>query len=287
MDADLLYISAGYPLFCATMVYAMDPVSPRDRQLIQDLLERGSRMLELRLCFHDLQQRSGLSKDWRQHANPACMTVKAEHQPECAAFCGTKIEREIAGLPDGSIHECPFGHTDIAAPVWVEGMLAGVLYAGVVWMRPDLPEYDGFVFHPPRQWLEDRRVMLVALARQLGALLTVDSERPEHSRRAMIVGYLSNRLGDPVRLADVAERLSLSVSRTGHLIKELFGETFPQLLVRLRLARAARLLSMTDLPAGEIAVDTGFADQSHFTRAFRRHYGMSPIRYRKEHETGV
>jgi AraC family transcriptional regulator len=48
-----------------------------------------------------------------------------------------------------------------------------------------------------------------------------------------------------------------------------------------RLDRAARLLTSGRKPIAEVAVHTGFADQSHLNRHFTRAYGVSPARYRK------
>ena len=51
---------------------------------------------------------------------------------------------------------------------------------------------------------------------------------------------------------------------------------------RLRLAWAAGELARTDTPLAVIASQAGFADQSHFTRLFRQHLGITPARYRAQ-----
>lgn len=53
-----------------------------------------------------------------------------------------------------------------------------------------------------------------------------------------------------------------------------------QLLHKLRLDEAIRLLRETTRPIGEIALHTGWCDQSAFTRNFSRYTGISPGRYR-------
>jgi AraC family transcriptional activator of pobA len=47
------------------------------------------------------------------------------------------------------------------------------------------------------------------------------------------------------------------------------------------MLEAARLLRFTELTVGEIAFRAGFADQLYFSRAFKRHYGEAPMRYRE------
>jgi AraC family transcriptional regulator len=48
-----------------------------------------------------------------------------------------------------------------------------------------------------------------------------------------------------------------------------------------RLEWATAKIASSDVPLARIALDAGFADQSHFTRAFRRHSGVTPGRYRE------
>lgn len=81
--------------------------------------------------------------------------------------------------------------------------------------------------------------------------------------------------------------MALSSSRTGHLVREVFSQTFPQLMTSLRLERGARLLCLNEETIGAIALQTGFSDQSHFSRAFKRQFKMSPLAYRKKNRIQV
>jgi len=49
---------------------------------------------------------------------------------------------------------------------------------------------------------------------------------------------------------------------------------------RAQLRRAASLLSESRMALADVALETGFADQSHFCRIFKREIGVSPARYR-------
>jgi AraC family transcriptional regulator len=52
---------------------------------------------------------------------------------------------------------------------------------------------------------------------------------------------------------------------------------------RLRLEWAAEKLARSDVPLASLATEAGFVDQSHFTRAFKGQFGMTPARYRAAH----
>mgnify|MGYP001787607280 CR=1 FL=1 len=59
------------------------------------------------------------------------------------------------------------------------------------------------------------------------------------------------------------------------------GLNYSDLLVELRMRRALHWLDHTDRPVMDIASALGYTDASNFTRAFRRHTGMSPRAFRK------
>ncbi len=72
---------------------------------------------------------------------------------------------------------------------------------------------------------------------------------------------------------------------TPHLIKQfkmVFKQTPYQYLVAIRLQHAAKKLTTSDIPVGELAWHCGFNDASAFGRAFRKMYGLPPERYRAE-----
>jgi AraC family transcriptional regulator len=63
--------------------------------------------------------------------------------------------------------------------------------------------------------------------------------------------------------------------------RKAYGCTVGSYLRWLRLVRAARRLAESDAPLAEIAIAAGFADQSHFSNAFRRETGLSPSAFRR------
>ena len=69
-----------------------------------------------------------------------------------------------------------------------------------------------------------------------------------------------------------------------HLVRSFrarYGVSIGVYVRRERIRWAARALRHSDAPLAEIALRAGFADQSHFTRTFVKHMGVSPGRYRR------
>ena len=85
---------------------------------------------------------------------------------------------------------------------------------------------------------------------------------------------------DRLRIEDIARKAGLSVYQFEQRVSRLFQMTPLQLLHKLRLDEATRLLRETSLSLGEIALQTGWCDQSALTRHFTRYAGMAPGRFR-------
>lgn len=82
----------------------------------------------------------------------------------------------------------------------------------------------------------------------------------------------------PITLADLAAVTGLSRYHLGRAFAKEFGLPPHAYQIRVQAAHACRLLTENVAPA-QIAAEVGFADQSHFTKHFRRIYGVTPGRY--------
>jgi AraC family transcriptional regulator of arabinose operon len=80
----------------------------------------------------------------------------------------------------------------------------------------------------------------------------------------------------------LAELVSLSSSRLRHLFKQETGKSLTQQLKEARLRRAEYLLRTSFLTIKQIAEEAGHISGSHFSREFRRVFGVSPSTYRRK-----
>ena len=74
----------------------------------------------------------------------------------------------------------------------------------------------------------------------------------------------------------LAREVELSPAHFARAFKETLGRAPHQYLLARRLERARRLLETTGATLSDIAQRTGFADQAHFTRLFKRAFGTTP-----------
>ena len=97
--------------------------------------------------------------------------------------------------------------------------------------------------------------------------------------------YLKGNLNRPLKRGELAAQLSLSEGHFHRAFKETFGESPHAYIVGLRLEMAQELMLSTGDPLSQIADACGFADQSHFTKVFRRGLGQSPNAWRRQNLT--
>ncbi len=92
--------------------------------------------------------------------------------------------------------------------------------------------------------------------------------------------YLDERFGESdLTLDDVARAVSSSRRQVQRLFEE-DGDTFRAYLTRLRMQRAADMLSDTAMPVRDIARRVGYRQSAQFAKAFRRFGGVTPLQWR-------
>ena len=83
-----------------------------------------------------------------------------------------------------------------------------------------------------------------------------------------------------VSVEDLAREIDVHPMYLARMFRKHYRESVGAFVRRLRLDWAVRQLATTDESLAQIALRAGFADQSHFTRAFKRYTGFPPGRYR-------
>ena len=95
------------------------------------------------------------------------------------------------------------------------------------------------------------------------------------------VELLEARIGGRIGLGELAQEVGVSAARLAREFRVRYGVSVGEYVRRLRIEWAAAELVRGERSLAEIAAEAGFADQSHFTRVFRRRVGTTPSRYRE------
>jgi AraC-like DNA-binding protein len=95
-----------------------------------------------------------------------------------------------------------------------------------------------------------------------------------------IDSYFEEHLMVGAYVEDLAEQIHLSKSQLTRLLKEYYGMTFREKLLRTRMDRAAWLLKYTEKPIDEVAEAVGYRSESAFYQVFRKQFSVTPEKYR-------
>ncbi len=95
--------------------------------------------------------------------------------------------------------------------------------------------------------------------------------------------YISDHRGKHIGVEDVAKGVHMSRRNLERRFRDALGRTVYDELRHTRLETAKALLTGTEKPLLEVALDSGFYSSSDLSNAFRRHVGMTPSRYRRRY----
>jgi AraC family transcriptional regulator len=101
-------------------------------------------------------------------------------------------------------------------------------------------------------------------------------------RFKQVLEFIDANLDKPLSINALAAVAEVGPSYFPRLFRQAMGSTPHQFVLHQRVKRAMKLLANRKLSIAEISLSVGFANQSHFTTAFRKVSGTTPASYRKE-----
>ncbi|MCU0753690.1 MAG: AraC family transcriptional regulator [Xanthomonadales bacterium] len=96
-----------------------------------------------------------------------------------------------------------------------------------------------------------------------------------------VLDFIQERLHGALKLEEIAAHAKMSPYHFARSFKAATGISVHQLLIRKRLDRARNLLISTDLPIAQVAMQSGFSDQSHLNLHCQKGYAMTPRELRQ------
>ncbi len=94
-----------------------------------------------------------------------------------------------------------------------------------------------------------------------------------------VVDFIQSHLDEDLSLLALADKANVSPFHFARQFRATVGLAPHQFVLRQRVQKSFGLIKAGKLPLAQIAVECGFHDQPHFTRAFRRLLGTTPARY--------
>jgi AraC family transcriptional regulator len=150
---------------------------------------------------------------------------------------------------------------------------------------------SGFVVHLAHRLygefrLRDEVSRLAIESIALGVLAEASRRVARAGERAMppwlqrARALVEQHFAEPLPLATVAEHVGVHPVHLARTFRRRYHTTFAGYVRQLRVEFARRELAGSAASLSDIAIAAGFCDQSHFSRLFKRHTGLSPAEYR-------
>lgn len=126
--------------------------------------------------------------------------------------------------------------------------------------------------------------LIIQLLRQLN-LEGIPSDPPDALSEIQFIinidDFFENNFAEPAGEELLAKELNLSRRQLDRVLRKYYGMGYRQKLIRARMDHAAWLLRTTDWHISQVAAIVGYTSDSAFFQVFRRHFGITPSRYRK------
>lgn len=131
--------------------------------------------------------------------------------------------------------------------------------------------------------LKEAMEKLKHYCRQVAEELDLQKNSGGKKHALLAMDYIEKNYGNSeLNLNSVCSYLSISPSRFSTIFKNATGETFMEVLIRIRMEKAKELLENTDLKNYEIAEKVGLSDPHYFSIVFKKMTGKTPTEYAKE-----
>ncbi len=108
------------------------------------------------------------------------------------------------------------------------------------------------------------------------------NREPENDLLKKIISFMKNNLHRNIRIDELAAECNCSSSNIYKLFKTNLDNAPLDFFIHLKMERACRYLTITNLKVKEISRKLGYDDPYYFSRIFTKQIGLSPVNFRKE-----
>jgi LacI family transcriptional regulator len=193
-----------------------------------------------------------------RHVLEACRTIGAKI-PEDVALIGVDNDEMICDLTDPPLSSVEQGARRM-------GYEAAALLDRLMTGSGRKPAQARFVVEP--EGVVGRR--------------STDTLAIEDVDVAAAVRFIRRRACQRIQVDDVVRHVGVSRSTLKNRFKEVLGRSIHGEIQRVRLERARQLITDTDLPLKQIAIQAGFQYVQYLTRLFKNRIGQTPARFRRQ-----
>lgn len=104
-----------------------------------------------------------------------------------------------------------------------------------------------------------------------------DGDEVQKDKRIVdAINYIESNIDRNIKLEQISKVMCLSETRSRHFFSEATGSPFKQYVLWLRVRKCMEEASYKKTNLASLVIQYGFADQAHFTKMFKKMYGVTP-----------
>ncbi|MBQ1260885.1 MAG: PocR ligand-binding domain-containing protein [Clostridia bacterium] len=254
-----------------------------NKEDIVGVLKELYRITGFRVSLHDMNYEEIAA--YPEGKLKFCIDVQKTHEElaKCVA-CDKLACKRANEKKDTFIYKCRHGFTEAVSPLYNFGSLTGYLMMGQVIASDDADGLSEAVRDSgaptvPTDMISSYIKIMTICARYLTLSNAIPSIRPTLAELAR--NYIHQNYPKKFTIPDMCDSIGCSKTALLTAFKSKYGTTVNSYITELRLNMAQRLLDYGDRSIGEVARETGFSDQSYFSKVFSAKFGTSPSDYAK------
>lgn len=151
-----------------------------------------------------------------------------------------------------------------------------------VWMNDfiDCNKYKGLDFIAMDDIQSSFEAFGSSVAEIAGEIGRLEYGNSEDQIEYRICRYVLENVDNEISIEGIAKVLYMNRKYISEVFRQKTGELLIDYITRVKMARAARLLSQGNRKTYEIALQLGYRDTEYFSRLFKKHMGVNPSYYR-------
>ena len=234
---------------------------------------------------------------------PFCAKIHSNlREHEKCLECDSEACRAALDKEQTHIYKCRYGLTEAVSPLYNFSNLTGFLMMGQIAESDEdikraermlsqitgikeAKELASLIPRVSEDMISSYVKIMTICAQYLTLSNAMPSEKPTVAELAK--KYISDNIGRKLCISDVCDELGCSKSTLLTTFKGKYGITVNAYITEQKLNKAVHLLSEGNLTISEIAAETGFSDQSYFSKVFSAKYGIPPSEYRAKKDKTV
>ena len=194
-------------------------------------------------------------------------------------------------------HICPVGLVDVAIPIIYDDIILGYIILGQFkqennfdtvkqYLKNYISDTDEMkAYYDELPVLDDEKIqsiinLVTMLAKYILTENMVKTDLNKNIKEA--VSYIDNNLDKKLTIDGISRSINISKSTIYRNFHSFLNCTVNEYMTLKRIEKSVDLLLNTDLSIEDITQKVGFESASYYSKVFKKHKGLSPLKYRKK-----